>query len=1780
MDHVASMIRCSLIAALAALLGLGSLPAAESQPPGVLRIADIDLAACQTLAGSQVRPAARGDVLAVLGLSQKPSKWSAGRLAEGASKAEFRFRLAFQREIPVGTLFLDSTADEVYLLRPDAPYPGDTAKAEHWTRLAPPARRSGVMTIPAPPGLKTRAILLVDHRHPGQPASEVRFLRVLPERWCNVVPASSAYADREYTPPNTAFVPEPATNIPAGTGRWVNAGKDNTGMVSAPAVSDIHPSWFLLAWRQEQPISGVLLRSSAERVEMHTFDGLSAVNPRAGTADEWRKVRKFDEEVVPLENNECLRWVRFPEPIRTRGLRLTFLRSAQGAIVTVSGLHALVALGDRPAPEAGPVADQPPPFRIPYQVAEDGMVTMVVNDAAGRRVKNLFARQAKPKGVFEFAWDLKDEVGNFVAPGAYRWTGLCWPEFRVRYETTVYPNVLQHAPENSPWLNGSEGSGGWLADHTQPCGVCAVGDRVYLSASVAESGVSLIECDLEGRKKWGHHSFAAWTGPRYMASDGKEVFAAAQILGTTTDCVWAVDMAGHKVRNVLTLTPSATRKRGMMGVAAVPGKVYLSVRAAENWMENGAAAEDVDIVNCLPFYREKRNPRVAYEIVPNPRGDFVRLFRLAPHPPGGDTQYSLSYLETVGGAGLQQHVVLAFHRPVPLGSVVFPLPVEKDVRVRLSVQKPGAPYPPNAEDADQWLPFASHGQHLWDAVPAPEGTRTRALRITFARAGSEADDPLKDLLDPTPGSGAKPAKPDQSAAEPGALEKGTGKARWKGRLEGMKLLRRRFANVAGDAAVRVNSGKILEDGTWDAQRTQALTEVDPAVYLLEWKAEQALRGLAIKEIDGARTKIDVFVGKPGDPVELSGANGWQEVADYQQQRRDVGNGFGLGLMNPAARYVDGYVDFGREVKTRAVRLRVVEQWADKGQAGCMGIRVDLGGGTLDAKRCRVFGVAALKYLGGEIPIDSLATERIEVYDPANGKLLSEVPIEQPSQLATTADGQLLAISGKQVVRVDPAGKAHPALITDLQSPVDLAVGPKGEIFVYDGGKERQDVRVYRATGKFLRTIGTPGGIRAGAWDPTRLGEVSSIDVDRLGQLWVVGSQYWPKRITLWDSDGKLKKEFLGNTQYGGGGVLDPQDKTRLFYGPLEFEIDWKTGASRLKNLTWLPGWGAGEVPIRANGRTYMVTRPITFEKQCAIVYLYEKDHLRMAAAVGSALDFDPLKRPEVLHRLGSTLADRKFIWCDRNGDGEVQAEEVTLSRKPPSMHRPTPFNQDLSVQSSFIRYQVREFLPSGVPVYEEKEVPGLKGLFFYRLNNGNYHRQGEDDSIDRVVDAGGKPVWSWRQEGWGGHASHHAKPFRPDQVVAQLGLIGHAMGDAGGLGEFLVVHTNTGAWHVWTADGLLVGPIFRDLRDPKARPWSMKEHERGMALENITTGEEHFQGYFCRTADNRYYAVAGHNHASVLEVLGMDRCRRIGGDLPVTSEDLRNAQQWDLRRQREEVYERAPVVDVYRLRKPPEINANLDDWGAPDATMPEGADLRLGYDDNYLYLACSARLLGPLANHGHELERLFKTGAAFDLQLGTDPAAPPERQAPQAGDVRLLLTLVDRMPVGVVYRPVVPGTPPEKAVRVKSPVGEATIDEIKRVVGLRMRSTGDANSYVLEAAVPLAELGMKPSPGLRLKFDWGFLVSGPEGTEVFRRVYWANHATQITSDAPSEARLHPNLWGHARFLGQRSTAEDKMDGPSSPGEKAAPREVKKDVLDILDELKQKPDVKPGKNDGR
>ncbi|TSA02318.1 MAG: hypothetical protein D4R81_05070, partial [Nitrospiraceae bacterium] len=176
-------------------------------------------------------------------------------------------------------------------------------------------------------------------------------------------------------------------------------------------------------------------------------------------------------------------------------------------------------------------------------------------------------------------------------------------------------------------------------------------------------------------------------------------------------------------------------------------------------------------------------------------------------------------------------------------------------------------------------------------------------------------------------------------------------------------------------------------------------------------------------------------------------------------------------------------------------------------------------------------------------------------------------------------------------------------------------------------------------------------------------------------------QYWPKRITEWATDGKFLREFLGNTSYGGGGVLDPWNKRRLFYGNLEFELDWAKGTTRLKNLTWPDGWEAPEQPVKIGERIYMVTRPYGPGPTIpvGIVYLYDKDRVKRVAAFGLANYWRALQtNGEVLAHLGKkVLEDHQFIWADRNGDGEVQLAEVTGGGE--RLPEPRPFQRQLGL---------------------------------------------------------------------------------------------------------------------------------------------------------------------------------------------------------------------------------------------------------------------------------------------------------------------------------------------------------------------------------------------------------------------------------------------------------------------------------------------------------------------
>jgi hypothetical protein len=351
--------------------------------------------------------------------------------------------------------------------------------------------------------------------------------------------------------------------------------------------------------------------------------------------------------------------------------------------------------------------------------------------------------------------------------------------------------------------------------------------------------------------------------------------------------------------------------------------------------------------------------------------------------------------------------------------------------------------------------------------------------------------------------------------------------------------------------------------------------------------------------------------------------------------------------------------------------------------------------------------------------------------------------------------------------------------------------------------------------------------------------------------------------------------------------------------------------------------------------------------------------------------------------------------------------------------------------------------------------------------------------------------------------------------------------------------------------------VLRHKLDPRGRDLNtFRDGSRGAELNDLTGGQEHFHAFLTRTdADGKTYIVHGHNLIAVTEVLGLDRFKRLSGALTVSADDIRRVRAWDTEQARKEVKSRARVAECVLTKSQTPL----------EAAAMDGAKLALGYDDKFLYAKWTVESQGQLKNAGTDFHRYFKTGAYVDLVIGADPAADATRRAPVAGDVRVLITTVDGKSQVVLYQAVAPGGAGADAWETTTPAaGTTRFDRVVRfpdaVVAVRPTNGG---GYTVEAALPLAALGLKPADGARLRFDWG-VQSTDDGATAKRRGYWSNVLANGTTDEAIEARLEPHLWGTLVFA-LKSAEERRIDGPTGSG-----RDPKNDLDSILDGLKKKP----------
>jgi len=839
---------------------------------------------------------------------------------------------------------------------------------------------------------------------------------------------------------------------------------------------------------------------------------------------------------------------------------------------------------------------------------------------------------------------------------------------------------------------------------------------------------------------------------------------------------------------------------------------------------------------------------------------------------------------------------------------------------------------------------------------------------------------------------------------------------------------------------------------------------------------------------------------------------------------------------------------------------------------------------------------SLRKRGQILVVDARKTTPAADGRQPSGEVKGTFAANDPRGLAFDAQGRLLILSGRQVVRQPLAEdltqtqnlpSAETLVAEGLDEPRHVALDTAGNLYVSDRGRSHQ-VKVFNPAGQFLRTIGKPGEPKAGPYDPEHMNHPDGLTIDSRGRLWVTENDEQPKRVSVWTADGKLERAFYGPAAYGGGGKLDPREPTRFYYRGMEFRLDWDRGTFQLARVFYRPGPdnaailgghmadGFPEEPIYIAGRRYFTncynSNP-THGASLAILWLDRDGPARPVAAFGRANDWALVKSEPFRARWPSGLEaggdywrnQAAVLWSDLNSDGQAQPEEVAIEKGHAG--GVTMMSDGAFVASRFegraVRLAPLRFTADGVPVYDFRSAETLaEKVETPRSSGGDQalaHPSGwtvmtlgvEPFSAYSVSGVyRGQPRWSYPNLWPGLHASHEAPvPDRPGMLVGPTRLLGGFIEPRGDAGPLWLVNGNMGTMYVFTADGLFVRTLFRDFR--LGRSWSMPLAQRGMLLNEVTSEGENFWPSVTQTADGRIFLCDG-DRVSLVRIDGLDKLRRLPDrEVKVTESDLKAAQAWHVQREsarhKEQGAERLRVV----LRGgTPTVDGKLDDWlGAEWATIDKRG-VRAWFDSNSrpydvsaavavagdrLYVAYRAGEKGLLRNSGEMPLASFKTGGALDLMLGADPQADPNRTQAAPGDLRLLVTLVPDSANKSATRPL--------ALLYRAVVpGTPQADRVPFSSPWRtihFDRVDDVSGQVQFAADEGNFEWSVPLATVGLAPKPGLVLRGDlgilrgDGMKTTQRVYWSNKATAITTDVPSEAALAPQLWGRIEFVAPR-----------------------------------------------
>lgn len=851
------------------------------------------------------------------------------------------------------------------------------------------------------------------------------------------------------------------------------------------------------------------------------------------------------------------------------------------------------------------------------------------------------------------------------------------------------------------------------------------------------------------------------------------------------------------------------------------------------------------------------------------------------------------------------------------------------------------------------------------------------------------------------------------------------------------------------------------------------------------------------------------------------------------------------------------------------------------------------------------GVEGIAARNGLIVLSLDKVNRLLLADAVSGKVYAEPELDRPRGLAFDKAGRLLVISGGRLVRFtlpSPAANMtwpEPEIViaAGLDQAAQIALDADDGCYISVQG-DRHQVHVYGPTGAFERVIGDPGGAQLGPYNPRRMHNPAGLAIAADNRLWVAENSHTPKRISIWSLDGQLEQWLVGPPQYGAGGVLTP-DKKRFYYGShagLEFAVDWEAGTATLANLYYRQG-GPGDIgvatgdwlnfpqtPHHVNGREYLCN---TFNSSPthgvhSITLWLKRDGVAVPVAAAGRARHKFLEQPEFQARRHAT-GNQFFLWSDRDDDGKIQPAEVTFLPEVPELgpFHVTTIGPELAIlHSNGLVWRPQGFTPGGAPLYDAAKYELLVPHLMSEVGStgGGQAILGKDGHF--IVPGGpmrgfrnGQLRWTYPSRWPSLHGSHwgdrrrvgRIDPPAPGLMVGTTRLLGPTITPRGGeAGELWAISSNLGQIYLLTTDGLFVASLFQEVRVPGAAQ-RIPSAARGTSFDNITLGVENFWPTLTQTDDGEVYVtskIAANGtlvHSSIIHVAGLDSVRRFEGPtLDVTAEQLTAAHEAVRARAAATIAQNGRrTLAVPLLDREIQVDAGLDDWPTNGWTRigelpyhhrwhPLHGQVAVARDR--LCVAFKSDALGDLARLTADSEDpadLLTAGAGIEIALGTNPVAPADRRDPVAGDRRLILSVVNDRPVAVLYEAVAGEA--ADSLSITSTWRRATI---QRVVNLSDQAQFAKSDRAVEAAIPLAALGLDPKPGETVRADFGirrrsyrvldksgqrtrvlpsFSVNGHD-EQVLQRLDWHTPATGMVPDPAGAALFDPPLWGTWRFV--------------------------------------------------